>query len=145
MNWLPRRTVVVPIDFSVDSFASLETAREMSQEPLSLHVIHVLPILEAADPGVIWQTIDDASRRQHAKDALLEELQKRQWDDMNVEVLIGDPGHEIANYAEELDAGLVVVASHGQTGLRHLLLGSVAERVVRLAKCPVLVLKHKKA
>ncbi len=63
---------------------------------------------------------------------------------MNVEILIGDPGHEIANYAEELDAGLVVVASHGQTGLRHLLLGSVAERVVRLAKCPVLVLKHKK-
>ncbi len=77
MNWLPRRTVVIPIDFSADSFASLEAAREMSQEPSSLHVIHVLPILEAADPGVIWQTIDDTSRRQHAKDALLEELEKR--------------------------------------------------------------------
>lgn len=124
MNWLPRRTVVIPIDFSADSFASLQAAREMSQEPSSLHVIHVLPILEAADPGIIWQTIDDASRRQHAKDALLEELEKRQWGDMNVEVLIGDPGHEIANYAEELDAGLVVVASHGQGVIKHLLLGS---------------------
>ena len=143
MNWLPRKNVVVPIDFSDDSFASLQTAREMAEEPSSLHVIHVLPILEAAEPGVIWQTIDDAGRRQHAKDALVEELQKRQWDGMNVEVLIGDPGHEIANYAKELDAGLVVVASHGRGALRHLLLGSVAERVVRLAHCPVLVLKHK--
>ncbi len=144
MNWLPRRTVVVPIDFSDQSFASLKTAREMAQEPSSLHVIHVLPILEAADPGVIWQTIDDASRCQHAKDALTEELQKRQWEGMNIEVLIGDPGHEIANYAEEKDAGLVVVASHGQGAIKHLLLGSVAERVVRLVHCPVLVLKHKK-
>ena len=143
MNWLPRKNVVIPVDFSADSFASLETAREMAQEPSSLHVIHVLPILEATEPGVIWQTIDDTSRRQHAKDALIEELQKRQWDGMNVEVLIGDPGHEIADYAKELDAGLVVVASHGRGALRHLLLGSVAERVVRLAHCPVLVLKHK--
>ena len=143
MNWLPRKNVVIPVDFSDDSFASLETAREMAEEPSSLHVIHVLPNLEATEPGVIWQTIDDASRRQHAKDALIEELQKRQWDGMNVEVLIGDPGHEIADYAEKIDAGLVVVASHGRGGIRHLLLGSVAERVVRLAHCPVLVLKHK--
>ncbi len=143
MNWLPRKNVVIPVDFSADSFASLETAREMAQEPSSLHVIHVLPILEATEPGVIWQTIDDTSRRQHAKDALIEELQKRQWDGMNVEGLIGDAGHEIANYAKELDAGLVVVASHGRCALRHLLLGSVAERVVRLAHCLVLVLKHK--
>ena len=142
MNWLPRKNVVVPVDFSDDSFASLETAREMAQEPSSLYVIHVLPILEAAEPGVIWQTIDDASRRQHAKDALIDELQKRQWLGMNVEILFGNPGHEIANYAEELDAGLIVVASHGQGVIRHLLLGSVAERVVRLAHCPVLVLKH---
>jgi len=143
MNWLPRKNVVIPVDFSDDSFASLGTAREMAQEPSSLHVIHVLPILEATEPGVIWQTIDDTSRRQHAKDALIEELQKRQWDGMNVEVLIGDPGHEIADYAEKIDAGLVVIASHGRGGIRHLLLGSVAERVVRLAHCPVLVLKHK--
>ena len=143
MNWLPRKNVVIPVDFSADSFASLETAREMAQEPSSLHVIHVLPILEATEPGVIWQTIDDAGRCQHAKDALIEELKKRQWDGMNVDVLIGDPGHEIADYAKELDAGLVVVASHGRGALRHLLLGSVAERVVRLAHCPVLVLKHK--
>ena len=143
MNWLPRKTVVVPIDFSDDSFASLEAAREMAQEPASLHVLHVLPILEAADPGVIWQTIDDAERCRHAKDALVEELGKREWLGMNIEILIGDPGHEIANYAEKLDAGLVVVASHGRGAIRHLLLGSVAERVVRLAHCPVLVLKHK--
>ena len=143
MNWLPRKTVVVPIDFSDDSFASLETAREMVSDTSSIHVLHVLPMLEAADPGVIWQTIDDKSRLQHAKVAITEELEKRAWHDMPVEVLIGDPGREIVAHAQHLDAGLVVIASHGQGGFKRLLLGSVAERVVRLAHCPVLVLKHK--
>ena len=143
MKWLPRKTVVVPIDFSDDSFASLETAREMADDTSAIHVVHVLPILEAADPGVIWQTIDDRSRARHAAEAIESELKTRAWHDMHIEVLFGDPGHEIAAYAESLDAGLVVIASHGQGRLKHILLGSVAERVVRLVHCPVLVLKHK--
>ena len=53
----------------------------------------------------------------------------------------GDPGHEIVKYAEEIDADLIVIPSHGRTGLTRLLIGSVAERVVRLAHCPVLVLR----
>jgi nucleotide-binding universal stress UspA family protein len=58
-----------------------------------------------------------------------------------VEVRIGDPGAEIVKVATELKAGLIVMPSHGRTGLKHLLLGSVAERVVRTATCPVLVLR----
>ena len=54
---------------------------------------------------------------------------------------VGDPGHEIAEFAEEIDAELIVIPSHGRTGLTRLLLGSVAERVVRLAHCPVLVFR----
>jgi len=61
---------------------------------------------------------------------------------LKIEVRFGDPGHEIVEYAREIEAGLVVMASHGQSALRHLLIGSVAERVVRLAHCPVLVLKR---
>ena len=143
MNWLPRKTVVVPIDFSDDSFASLETAREMVGDTSSIHVLYVLSEMEAADPAVIWYHVDDESRLQHAKAAISEELEKRSWHDMPVDILIGDPGREIAAHAEQLDAGLVVIASHGQGGFKRLLLGSVAERVVRLSHCPVLVLKHK--
>lgn len=58
-----------------------------------------------------------------------------------MEVRIGDPGVEIVKVATELKAGLIVMPSHGRTGLKHLLLGSVAERVVRTATCPVLVLR----
>ena len=85
--------------------------------------------------------IDDESRSRHAGDALRKELAGRGNEGMQIAIRFGDPGHEIARYAKEVGAALVVTACHGQTGLKHLLIGSVAERVVRLAHCPVLVLK----
>ena len=142
MTWLPRRIVVVPIDFSDDSFAALDTAVEMVDNPADLRVVHVLPELEPAEPGVIWHTIDDVGREEHATKALEAELLKRGHEGLAIHVCIGDPGHAIANYAEELDAGLIVLPSRGKKALKRLLLGSVAERVVRLAHCPVLVLKR---
>ncbi len=142
MTWLPRQTVVVPIDFSDDSFAVLATAAELVDAPDHLHVIHVLPHLEPADPGVIWQTIDDESRTQHAEKALQDELDRRGHAVGQIAVRFGDPGHEIAKYARHVSAGLIVVSSHGRSALSHILIGSVADRVVRLAHCPVLVLKR---
>ncbi len=142
MSWLLRKTVVVPIDFSDDSFAALDTAVEMADDRADLRVVHVLPELEPAEPGVIWHTIDDAGREEHASKALEAELLKRGHEGLAIHVCIGDPGHEIAAYAEELDAGLVILPSQGKSALKRLLLGSVAERVVRLAHCPVLVLKR---
>jgi len=142
MSWLPRHTVLVPIDFSEDSFAALQTARELADEPGYLHVIHVLPVLEPNEPGIIWSTVDDDSRSRHATAALKKELVQRGCDDgMHVVIRFGNPGHEIARYAKQVNAGLVVLSSRGRTGLEHLLLGSVAERVVHLVHCPVLVLK----
>jgi nucleotide-binding universal stress UspA family protein len=140
-HWLPRKTVVVPVDFSDDSFTALDTALEMVDDPSHLHVIHVLPMLEPTEPGVIWHTIDDKSRSEHAETALRVELEKRGQKVVQIVIRFGDPGHEIAHYAEQVRAGLVIVASHGRSGLKRLLIGSVADRVVRLAHCPVLVLK----
>ncbi len=142
MNWLAKKTIVVPVDFSDDSFAALDMAREIVDDPTHLHVIHVLPTLEANDPGVIWQMIDDESRSQHAAEALGKALADRGHRGLEVCIRFGDPGHEIARYAEQVNAGLVIVSSHGQSALKHLLIGSVADRVVRLAHCPVLVLKR---
>jgi nucleotide-binding universal stress UspA family protein len=141
MNWLSKKTIIVPVDFSDDSFVALDTARELADEPSNLHVIHVLPILEPADPGVIWATIDDHSRSQNAGEALQKELAQRGFDPLQVVIRFGDPGHEIAKYSQKVDAGLVIISSHGRSALEHLLIGSVAERVVRLAHCPILVLK----
>ena len=141
MSWLPRHTIVVPIDFSDDSFAAIDTAMEMGDDPAKLHVVHVLPILEPNDPGVIWETVDDRSRIEHATEAIRKELAARGHDGLQVAVRFGNPGHEIVQYAAEVKADAIILSSHGQSALMHLLIGSVAERVVRLARCPVLVLK----
>jgi nucleotide-binding universal stress UspA family protein len=59
-----------------------------------------------------------------------------------VQVVTGDPADVIVHFAQERGADLIVMGSHGHTGLRHLLLGSVAEKVLRHAPCPVLIVRH---
>jgi nucleotide-binding universal stress UspA family protein len=141
MTWLPKQCVVVPIDFSDDSFEALATARQLVERPEDLRLVHVLPRLEATEPGVVWETVSDASRRRHAEAALRERLAGSDCEGANVTIPIGDPGREIAQTAEDAEADLIVLPSHGRTGISRLLIGSVAERVVRLAHCPVLVLR----
>ncbi len=143
MVWLPKAHVVVPVDFSDESFAAIDTALDLVKAPESVHVVHVLPELSATEPGVVWGEVDDASRMDHAEDALRAQLKSESdtYNQIDVAVAIGDPGHEIADYASNVGADIIVLPCHGRTGLKRLLIGSVAERVVRLAHCPVLVLK----
>jgi nucleotide-binding universal stress UspA family protein len=141
MNWLPRNRVVVPVDFSDESLAAVDTALAFVDDPQQVHVIHVLPELEPTEPGVIWNTIDDASRKKNVEEALRERLADERFQGLHFVVTIGDPGHEIADLAADQQADLIVMPSHGRRGLRRVLLGSVAERVLRLAHCPVLVLR----
>jgi len=139
MTWLPRKRVVVPYDFSTESLAAVQLGRQFVESPKSLHVVHVLPELTATEPGVIWATVDDASRMTHAREAMQERL--KDFGDVELNIGFGDPGHVITDLAQEIGADLIVIPSHGRTGVKRLLLGSVAERVVRLAHCPVLVLR----
>jgi nucleotide-binding universal stress UspA family protein len=141
MSWLPKKCVLVPVDFSPGAFAAVDAAFQFVTEARQVHVVYVLPTLEPAEPGVIWATIDNDSRRHHAELALRERLADAKYADLQVHVMFGDPGHEIVDLAAQLPAELIVLPSHGRTGLTRILLGSVAERVVRLAHCPVLVLK----
>jgi len=141
MGWLPKNCVVVPFDFSEQSDRALESAQVFVAGLSSLHVVHVLPTIELAEPGVIWETIDDEARRRHAEGAFAERFAKTPFEKVDFHVRFGDPGREIAAFAEELHAELIIMPSHGRTGLSRLFIGSVAERVVRLAHCPILILK----
>jgi nucleotide-binding universal stress UspA family protein len=141
MSWVPRQSVVVPVDYSDESFAAVELARSLVQDASHLHVIHVLPYLTPTEPGVIWSTVDDAGRLAHAREALQGQLTDARYQGIDICVEFGDPGQQIAQYAQQQAADLIVLPSHGRTGLKRLLIGSVAERVVRLAHCPVLVLR----
>jgi nucleotide-binding universal stress UspA family protein len=139
--WLPKKCVVVPFDFSEQSDQSLQSAQEFVESLAGLHVVYVLPTIELAEPGVIWETIDDDARRGHAEVAFRERFAQTPFAKVDFQVRFGDPGREIGAFAEQLQAELIVMPSHGRTGLSRLFIGSVAERVVRLAHCPVLILK----
>lgn len=139
MSWLPKKRVVVPYDFSEESLGAVKLGRSFVEDAGALHVVHVLPELTATEPGVIWSTIDDAGRMSHAREAMEERL--KDFPGAEINIGFGDPGHIITDLAKEVSADLIVIPSHGRTGVKRLLLGSVAERVVRLAHCPVLVLR----
>jgi nucleotide-binding universal stress UspA family protein len=141
MSWTQKKTIVVPVDFSEESLSAIDAALEIAACPEGVHVIHVLPELSPLEPGELWETMDEQTRTQHAEKALRERLSSPAYSRVKTEILFGDPGHSIAQRAKELQADLIIMPSHGRTGLAHLLIGSVAERVVRLAHCPVLVLR----
>ena len=141
MSCIQTLSVVVPFDFSDESFGAIGVALKLVERPSDVHVIHVLPFLSAADPGVIWDTIDDESRTKHLKEAMTKRFAAPEFDGIQLQVAFGDPGTEITDFAESMGAELVVIPSHGRTGLTRLLMGSVVERVVRLAHCPVLALR----
>lgn len=141
MTWLNERRILVPFDFSDESVSAVKTSLEMASSPSEVYVLYVLAELSAMEPGVMWETVDDESRKKFALNEMEGKLAEIGASDVNREVWIGDAGHAVADYAEKIDAGLIVIPSHGRRGLTRLLLGSVAERVVRLATRPVLVLK----
>jgi nucleotide-binding universal stress UspA family protein len=142
MSWIPKDRVVVPVDFSDESFAAVDVALLLVEDPSHLHVIHVMQPLAPADPALMWSARVEESSRGRVREYLRTRLQGAKYDGHHVTVAEGSPAEEIADFAERLGADLIVLPSHGRKGLRRLLIGSVAERVVRLAHCPVLVLRN---
>jgi nucleotide-binding universal stress UspA family protein len=141
MSWLPKRCVVVPVDFSEQSLNAVDLALGLVEDTSNVHVIHVLAPIAYLELEMPFPNVDDEARRRHAEMALRERLSAPQHQKLQVKGAIGDPGREISDYAQEVGAELIVLPSHGRTGISRLLIGSVAERVVRLAHCPVLVLR----
>src|SRR5262245_30116991 len=109
MNWLPKKTVVVPIDFSPQSFAALDHALELVEDASHLYAVHVLPVLLVAEPGVIWETVSDVSRKEHAAQLLRKQTADPKFAQLNAVILIGDPGREITGLAEQVKADLIVL------------------------------------
>ncbi len=135
-------TVVVPIDFSVASTDQIKTALEVVNNPSQLHLIHVMLPLETMSPGVLLGDITDVSRTEKVTAALSKLACDHNADGAHLAVMIGTPGLEIADYAKQHNADLILIPSHGYHGMKRLFLGSVAERVLRHAPCRVLVLRR---
>ncbi|WP_013322026.1 universal stress protein [Gloeothece verrucosa] len=142
MSLLPKNRILVPIDFSEASFQALDETLAFVDDPAQIYVVHVLVPISPVEPGVIWAVINDQTRKQNVEKVFDQKYQEFIDQGIHFDVLIGDAGTEIVNYAEKHNIELIVIPSHGRTGLSRLLLGSVAERVARCSHCPVLILRR---
>ena len=141
MSWLKRKSVLIPIDFSDLSYQALGPAKELVDDVSALKLIHVLAPLHPADPAAMWETLSDEDRKNKVKTFARGKLDDLGYENIPIEVMIGDTTPKIIDYAQEIDADLIVMPSHGRKGVSRFLIGSVAEQIVRLAHCPVLILK----
>jgi nucleotide-binding universal stress UspA family protein len=139
-------TVVAAIDFDQSAKHALDMARELVRHRRGrLHLLHVVPevlhtpwMVQAAgiDFGLLQQRWrDDAGKQLRAFVA----SQRLDPNDVTSAIVVGAPHAEIVRYASEHAADAIVLGSHGHGSVRRFVLGSVADRVIRQASCPVLV------
>lgn len=140
------KRILVPIDFSVHSLNALQYAvrfaKQFKSEIFLLHVIE--PVVYPTDFSfgqIAFPNIEDELHRRG------EEELKRLREEVNRGVgarsfiRLGKPFLEITEAAKEHNVDLIIIASHGHTGVEHILFGSTAEKVIRKAHCPVLTVR----
>jgi nucleotide-binding universal stress UspA family protein len=141
-------TIVVGIDFSEASDGALDEALALAAaRHAELHVLYVDEHFRAPEGG--RQAAESTLLRvEHHTVARMKDLGQRQGQTVSFRKVyshfrLGAAAEQIVQLASDLDADLVIVGTHGLSGLKRLVLGSVAERVVRLARCPVWIVRPK--
>lgn len=154
-------TVVVGVDYSEQSALALVEAVSTSRlrERNHVHVVHCVRVPETAGPGLglayVPPAVDVAAASEELRkyvEKVLAEAQSRFPDDgralvdrLTTHIRLSDPRDAVVQLASDLEADLIVVGTHGRRGVSRFILGSVAEGIVRLASCPVLVVRPKGA
>ena len=145
---LPLKKIVWPTDFSDPSYAGLKIATELaiqfSAQMLLVHVVAPLPTMHGGVaptgfhiPSVLKEMQESAEKSlgEIRREGIPAEIQAR------TVVIHGRPAHEIVKLAEQEKADIIVIATHGESGWQRFVFGSVAEKVVRHANCPVLTVR----
>lgn len=139
------KKILVPTDMSDFSEHALRYGCEFARRfEAELHLLNVVQDVVAMvpEPGMAFPAPGEYMRElQQASHEALEKIPDPEWvEGVSIvrEIRVGTPFVEIVRYAKAVDIDLVVIGTHGRSGLAHVLLGSTAERVVRKAPCPVL-------
>lgn len=140
------RKILVPVDFSTHSSRALETAIELAKAfGAKLFLLHCYQInVGAISPyGLVIPESFDRDIREAATKQLNQWREKVAGQKIEVESEVTPlfPSEAIASTAERIGADLIVMGTRGLSGIKHVMLGSVAERTVRIAPCPVLTMK----
>jgi nucleotide-binding universal stress UspA family protein len=148
---LPPKLIMVPIDFSEHSHGALDVASEMaSRLGAELLLVHVVPVIPDLPDSVSMfkeeeyeESLESAAAKRLSEMAAA--LGQKNVKAQTEVGLANDVGMELVRIAEQDNADLVIIATHGMTGWREIRFGSVAKKVVEEADCPVLVLRAKAA
>lgn len=141
--------ILVPTDFSKHSENALAYAVAFAEKfEAELYLLHVVqdlavfvPEAVTAAPPVAPPVEQLTAAVCEALDRVIDSHQLRRFT-VHAEVREGSPFYEIVRFAKEQEIDLIIMGTHGRAGLVHVLLGSVAEKVVRKAPCPVLTVRH---
>lgn len=143
------RRILVPTDFGALSILALEHAKALATKlGSSLDVVHVV---EDRLVTGLWPVEVYGPNLPQLHDSLVRQAENRLAECLTEEertrfgatrtVLVGLPSHTIVEHAGSTGADLIVMGTHGRTGISHVMIGSVAERIMRTAPCPVLVVR----
>ena len=139
------RKIMFATDFSTNSLAALDYASSLaSADEATLYIVHV----DDVTPGLVFGDIgygyvpevDEITREEHRE--LLKVVPGNSTVKYEHHLLRGGAAEELLRFAENEQIDLIVIGTHGRTGLSRMLMGSVAEEVVRRATCPVLTIKQ---
>jgi nucleotide-binding universal stress UspA family protein len=142
------KRICCPIDFSDASRAAMEVAADLARRfGAELVLLHAYPIpgytfpdgSVVASPKMMQELADQAQR--HLEEWRLDAERLAGGPRVAAEKGVGEPAAEIVTFAKENAVDLLVLGTHGRTGIEHALMGSIAERVVRRAHCPVLTVR----
>lgn len=143
---MPRdfKTILCPTDFSEASYHALAYALRFARHAdgtiIVIHVVHV----PAGDLlGEEVYTLNFAEAERHVLDRLreIQAGQLQQYAKCVLLTSIGDPAEEIISLARTRNIDLIITATHGRSGISHLVMGSVAEKIIRHAPCPVFIVR----
>ena len=142
MQW---KKICCAVDFSELSRLAQDQAAELARRyEADLVLVHVYDVPKLTSSGMVRpeQVAETVRELQRKLEAWRREAEFLAGRPVEAKALSGDPAEEILRFAREGFVELIVLGTHGRSGLRRLVLGSVAERVVRQAECPVLVTRH---
>jgi universal stress protein A len=141
------KNILVPVDFSDPSDQALRYAARFAQhfgsEMTLLHVVQRISVAPFPEVPPYLAFVEEDFENAETALQTLAARQTLKSSAIHTVVRTGLAAHEIVEAARDLDSDLIVIATHGYTGWKHLCIGSTAERVVRTAPCPVFVVREK--
>ena len=142
-----KEKILIPVDFSEHSQNALVNAKEIAKSyEAKIHLLHIIeetihPAYSLSGKSSIFDIVPNI--KEDCEKRLKKMISEKIGDEVKTEIHIvsGQAANEIINFAKNNSMDLIVIATHGLTGLEHLLLGSTTEKVVRMASCPVFTIK----